>query len=170
MIAIKRFGFEKFNFEPTADSKEIEFFGFEYLRIISSILIEDYDLLAVFYLKYDSSYSVNFYDLELNKQNEQQVIKIPSSSNINGENLFYKAIHLYDQYIAFICLLNYNYFSFQVLELNNYTIYDNKSYYEDNSIRFYLTSALNDFLKLDNDRLVFISTSNTQKLYIILIF
>ena len=41
MIAIKRFGFEKFNFEPTADSKEIEFFGFEYLRIISSILIED---------------------------------------------------------------------------------------------------------------------------------
>ena len=168
LIAIKRFEFEKFNFEPIADFKKIDFYNGQYLRIISSILIEDYNLLAVFYLR--TSYYVNFYDLELNKQNEQKIIEISTSSYLSGESVFYKSIHLYDQYISFLYFLDYKGFGFQILVLKNYTISDKKLYYEDNSTIFFKEPALNDFIKIDNDRLVFISTTNSytaSKLYII---
>ena len=92
------------------------------------------------------------------------------SSFIPDEGLFFKSIYLYDKYIAFLYFINEDYFSFEILLLNEYEIIGNQLYYEENIISLSKKVALHDFIKIDNDRLVFVSTGSSMlptNLYII---
>ena len=115
------------------------------------------------------SYIYNYYLEKIGEKNYQE---FSSQNNPNG--LFFKSCYLYDEYIAFIYFIDEYNFVLQILSLVK--ISDNK--YDFECIKFYndpciLVSheiTLNEFLKIDNDRLVLISTSDFQPVLNILLF
>ena len=140
-------------------------------RITSSIIVDKYELLIVFSAQEKSTndyYYLYYYNYNLDKKGEKELESI--SDYAAGHGLFFKACYLYDKHIAFIYCLDYSscYCKFQMLIINE--IYN---YYEFNYGLFYQVSIntlnylviLNDFVKIDNNRLAFISTIEPTKLY-----
>ena len=90
------------------------------------------------------------------------------SRNFQGEELFFKSINIKNQYVIYVYLIYDNWLLFDLIELNylNYAngrntisplftwVYDTSNYYFD------VYESLNDFIKLDENRLVFIYTTS----------
>ena len=172
---IKKFGFNSFdlfNYHQIASLNNTNNFND---RVISSFILEKYDILVVFFLKKadeevkDGQYAIMFYDLDLNEKNEKiftENITEPRS----GEGVFFKCLYLKEEYATFV------YFTkgyddtkipFDILKFtkNNEAPNDEYSYtniltknLEEIEPNFISDVPLNDFVKVDENRLVFIST------------
>ena len=169
-IEIKKFGFLNFNFEYILEMKKTQIELNRKPRITSSIIIDNYNLLVLFFMNYnDNSFYSYIYDYELKKIGEKNIQKFLAQNSDNG--LFFKASYLYDKYIAFICFINSNNFILEILSLSqeNYDLETILNYTDGNNFSGN-EITLNEFLKIDNERLVFVTTSDTQKILNIILF
>ena len=167
IIWIKRFGLSDTNF-GLVEEKKISIEYNEINRITSSLIYDYCRILAVFYMP-DEEYKlqVNLYDYELIIKNN-----ITISDFIEpffGDGPYFKALILSEGYTAFICFVNdYRYiFEILCLKTEDYT-YEKKVEYKENEYFLNHLITLNEFLKIDEERIVFLSTSENKILYIIM--
>ena len=115
-------------------------------------------------------YYLYYYDYDLNKLGEFNVHTLDRT--IEGRGLFFKLCHLYDIYMAIVYFIEEYKYIFQILVLTgdypNFSFHNNRLTFTDD--RYYLDYdiLLNDLIKIDNNRLVLLSTKNSNELYIIL--
>ena len=175
-ITIKKFGFTNFNLNSYNNINSVTISNNANNRIISSIIIDDYSLIVLFFLRNKNKLSVNFYDFDLNdKGNNQEVANLEDPNT--GDGIFFKAVYLDNLIVALIYFNDW----LDVTSLIIKTIYIIKM--EDGNYSRNTTKGidkninqydlrpditLNDFLKINNDRLAFISTYDYMTLYIIL--
>ena len=144
-------------------------------RVISSFILEKFQILVVFFLKkadnnlLNGQYAMHFYDLDLNKKNE-----IIFSENItdprSGDGVFFKCVYLKEEYASFVYFTkgyDETKVSFNVSKFSKTTESSNDIYsftttitknLEDIQSSFISDVPLNDFVKVDDKRLIFIST------------
>ena len=144
-------------------------------RITSSILVESYQLLLVFSIQYNSSiytYFLYYYDYDLHKLGEKEIYK--KFNNLHdGYGMFFKSYVLFNDYVAFIYLIDSNKYMLQIWKLTEDDNYHNYVFtsqltFTDNEFNLDGSITLNDFIKIDEDRLALISTCNKVDLIIIL--
>ena len=169
-IEIKKFEFLNFNFENIHDIKQIKIDLNGKTRIISSIIIDNYNLLVLFYMNcYNNYFSSIIYDYDLINVGQINIQQFSGSIPDNG--LFFKSCYLYYKYITFIYFINQNNFEFKILCLSqNNNDFEQILHYTDSNTFSGIDITLNEFLKIDNNRLVFITTSETQKILNIILF
>ena len=162
-FGIKRFGFRNFDFNSIVDYGEFPFNFNRGTRITSSIIIDYYNVLAIFFIHSDYDYYyVSFYSFELNELRSKEVYPISSSSYSHADGIFFKSIYIYYQYIAFLFFVdNYQYHLNIYYVTGNFEL-DGRLEYSDSHM-FLSDIALNDFIKIDDDRLVFISTETPEQ-------
>ena len=142
-------------------------------RIISAFIFTHYNYLAVFFLKSNYQYTMRLHDLNtLEKKYETEFYKINGDAN-PGEGIFFKAIYLIYEYVAFIFFqdkdngksLKLRYLKIlkvnEVYEVNAWLKKEINSYNFDTSIR------RNEFYKINNETLLFVSTISQAKLILI---
>ena len=168
-IGIKKFGLSSINFELSVDNEIIsnENAG---TKIVSSIIIQEY--ITIFYMNDDGYYYAMHLDLNLNYKNKQDLNRIPSGYSQNG--LFFKSSNVNDEYVAFLYFNSLNKIEFDLFKFepertsNNFQM---KLSQNVNNINFNNDITLNDFTKINDNRLAFISIENNDnknKFYILL--
>ena len=167
IIWIKRFGLSDTNFGLT-EEKKISIEYNEITRITSSILYDNFHILAVFY-RPDEEYKlrVNLYDYELEIKNSLMVSDFIEPSYGNGH--YFKACILKEGYTGFIYFINGYKYVFKILNLKiEENSYETKLYYGEDYYTLNHLITLNEFLKIDDERMVFLSTTENTYLYIIM--
>ena len=171
-IVIKKFGLSNFDLETTITLGQTIIQSNKRNRITSSIIIDLYNLLSVIYMHEEDSYfHIKFFDFNLNPKGEiGNLFQYFSFAVTDG--IFFKACYLYEIYIAFIYFKNDNECVFNVLSLTmlsegNYNIEYSISDYEVSTDTGNLSSdiSLNDFIKIDNDRLAFLTMNYDQSAF-----
>ena len=140
-------------------------------RIVSAFIFNKYESLAVIFLKSNGKYTLRLHDFnELNNKYETEIYGIDSSKANPGEGVFFKAIYLQYEYFAFIFFSeNNNGYSLKLLLLK--LIIENGAYNlkypgskDINSDNFDTSIRRNEFYKIDDIRLLFVSTISQTKL------
>ena len=167
-ISIKKFGFLSSNGDINK-LDEITISDISLSRITSSIIIEPYNLLLVFYIKTNTNIYVKFYDYNLNEEDEKSLLYMDT---FDTEGNFFKAYYLEEKYVAFAYFKEKYNFQFKILELTGDSInsYQFSSVdtisYENSLSSLKKNITLNDFIKVNNERFIFITTSNYKDLFI----
>ena len=167
IIWIKRFGLSDTNF-GLVEEKKISIEYNEINRITSSLIYDYCRILAVFYMP-DEEYKlqVNLYDYDLTLKNNLTISDIIEP--FFGDGPYFKACILSEGYTGFIYFINGYRYTFEILYLKteNYT-YEKKVEYNENDYTLNHLITLNEFLKIDEERMVFLSTNENRILYIIM--
>ena len=175
-FVIKRFGFSSFDFNNLEEEKEIVNSNYNN-RITSSLILDKYNILLVFSVQQGNKDSyiyylyLYFYNYNLEKLNDFQIETLTPYDS--GRGVFFKSISLNDNYIAILYFIDDNEYKLKILiaeENNNKINFNMHLLFSDNRLNLNPDITLNDFIKLDNERLAFISTDNNKilsKLYII---
>ena len=148
-------------------------------RMISCFLVPEFEDIVVFFLKAvdneykNAKYYISFYQYNLDLRNsiEKDYVEEPNS----GEGIFFRGFYLHDRWCAFIYFKDRDGKNLQfeigqlVKEQNgrafNYRI--QKTFSED----YYAPHVnYNDFFKVDNNRIVFVTTKNTYNSLYFIIF
>jgi len=168
-LCIKVIEFEDFNFESITLINHMEISYSENYRITSTILIDYYDVIAIFTMINNYYYAL-FFDCNTLEQKGGQVSIGQFSNGINGLGFFFKAYYLYGQYVAFIYFESTRNFILIILLLSDAYYFSSTSTYSSNDVPLSPYPTMNEFLKIDNYRFVLLSTNDityAEKLYII---
>ena len=93
LITIKKFGFTSFSLANYDDIQSITINNNCNTRIISSYIVEEKELIALFFVKQTNKLVVSFYNFTLGDKGIEQ--QIASLSNINpGLGIFFKSVYL----------------------------------------------------------------------------
>ena len=178
-ISIIKFAFNSPNLNDFQKIEEKEINGIFSNDVVSAFLMEEEELLVLFYMKSwggNANYTRAYYDYDnLNLFNEEIVPNVIDNIYIST---FFKGLFLKGTYSAFIYSAYYH--SNLIVKLNmsslDYNIDDdnNKKYYfenskqvclEDSSDRYISISDImnNDFIKINDYRLVFISMEDINE-------
>ena len=172
---IKKFKFTSFDLSTFNEVKTKDCYYNYNDRVISSFILEKFQILVVFYLKkaddqlVNGKYALKFYDLDLTEKNE-----IIVSENItdprSGDGVFFKCVYLKEEYASFVYFtkgyddtkVSFNVSKFSKStedssDIYSYTTTIHKDL-EDIQSGFISDVPLNDFVKVDEKRLIFIST------------
>ena len=172
-FVIKKIAFKSFdsNFlEPKIEIEEKNYNN----RIISSIIVDKYEILIIFTVQedsYGSSYYFYYYNYDLELKRKQYINNIISYDCGNG--LYFKSYYLYDDYFAFFAFVDKNGgYIFKIMKIkedtqNNFD-FEVKLQYANNKYSLDYNIIFNDFVKFDKERLALISTQSQTKLFIIL--
>ena len=155
-LAVKKFKFSKFDFESVVEIKPEEISRVGNNRITSSIIVDFYKLLIVFYL--DSYCNAVFYDYNLQVIDRQNNIFSFSNSN-DGLGLFFKSIYLSENYVAFFHFYNSYNFLFRICKIMENYSFDGCKIYTNNKVSLLSHPTMNELLKISNDRFVLVSLS-----------
>ena len=186
-ISIQKFSIQSFDTSGFNIIKTELFYTNFNNRIVSSFLMKNRNILVLFYLKClnteekkfeNAKYSIRFYNYDLVLKNEIIISENDITEPRSGDGLFFKGFHLKNDYASFI---------YYTKGYNDLTIQFNISYIEEidegftfkNKNEFVLSGkytsdiTLNEFIKINDERLVFITTEKvseapTFKLYIFL--
>ena len=171
-FSIRRFGFKSFDLD-TNDIGKIKTETYSHtVRIISAFIMEEDDILVVFYMNSTYWYNLNLYDFDLNLLEEKISLNMKVVDPFMY-GLFFKGIYLKEKYSALIYFLEHNNGMNLYLEILNMNVIEGShnftSILKHNLDLYNFTDyiALNEFLKINPDRLVFISTINYNDLYIL---
>ena len=174
---IKKFVFTSFDLSPLNEttSKSVDISNNGNNRIISSFIINEDEKFVVFFNKNDLKYALNFYDYNLETYGTNKEISNSISNQDSGTGIFFKSTYLVNHLGAFIYFMDGNdgkSLFFKILNLtlgtsSEYTI-ESKIEKSINSYSFDTSITLNDFLKMNNERLIFISTLSFTTLYILI--
>ena len=146
-------------------------------RIVSSIFLEKYDVLVVFFVKNQNvKYTLKFYDYDLNSINDYEYEAM--SNPLPGYGAFLKAVHCQYEYVGLMYYTDGNSGYSLILKFIKINERDNKNLFtnleqrlkveiKDQDFKTYI--LLNEFYKINPDRFIFASTTTFQKLYIYLI-
>ena len=168
-FTIKKFGLTSFDLENYHEIYDLNNTNNFNDRIISSFIMEQNEILVVFYMKrVDASnliakFAIIFYDLDLNEKNEIIISKNNIEDPRPGDGVFLKGLFLKDNYAAFIYFTKgYDSTKIQfnvsnLVENNDIYSFNNKIEKEE-TYGFISDIILNEFIKINEERLVFIST------------
>ena len=166
-LVIKKFNIPDYNAGPVKINK-IGDIQTKEVRITSAIIFENSHTLAIFFLPYSSNnlyYHTNFYDYDLNQRG---VFDFPETVNyMLNDGAFFKAVNLYDNYAAFLYFISETNYCLRILYFNAYG-FNYEIYYNDNTYALLHLITLNDFVKINENRLALISTREGYELFIIL--
>ena len=172
-FSIKKFGFNSFDLENYDDINSLNNTNNFNDRIISSFIMEQAEILVVFYMKrmdatnLVAKYAIIFYNFDLVEKNEI----IISQNNIEqpraGDGLFFKGLYLKENYAAFIYFTKG--YDATKIQFNISCLVENNGEYSFSNIiekettySFISDIILNEFIKINNERLVFISTKTAN--------
>ena len=179
--SISKFSFSSFAFDTSkVSTKEVE--GIKYSdRVITGFIIDELKYVAVIFVKnYDNKnkFLIRYYDFDLNS-NYNDYIKLFDfglDNLVEGHGIYYKAIYLSNYYLAFAYFSNKNNaysFNIKILQLyRNSNLADFGTILEKALSDYELSTdiTLNEFIKYDDERLVFISNKNTEYFCILLFY
>ena len=151
---IKKFAFSSFNFETIQVVRTQNLKGNFGQRIISSIIIDYYDLIGLFYID-NNDYIFSLFNLNMGSETSNNFIRLGSVSI--DEGIFFKAVYLYDQYFAFLHFDAANNIGLKIYYIDEYYWEQIKKEYNFVNRNLLPIVTMNEFLKIDNKRLVFIS-------------
>ena len=171
----KTYTLSKFQFTSSDNrdlKKTIEFNENYNNRIVSAFIFTKYTYLAVFFLKSEKSqYTLRLHDLDtLEIKHDIEFYGIDGSKANPGEGIFFKAIYLQYEYVSFIFFCEINnvkYLKLRILYVketgDSFVIEDHykKSF---DSCNFDPSIRRNEFYKIDNEKLLFVSTISQTKL------
>ena len=171
-FSVKKFGIKTFNLDNSdvAKIKTVSYNRFN--RIVSGFIMEEDDIIVVFYMDPTPKYYLNYYDFELNILAE----KIDINMNIQDpfyDGIFFKGIYLKEKYSALMYFLKHNDGKTLYLEILDLRLtvgnYGFNSILKKNINQYYFATyiSLNEFLKINNEILVYISTTQYNNLYIL---
>ena len=176
-ITLKKFGLKSFDLENYDNITSLSFTDNFNNRIVSSFIMQEKDILVLFYLKSvdnpvkkfnHAKFAIKFYDFDLNEINEiiisQNYIDQPRS----GEGIFFKGLYLKEDYASFIYYLKG--YDNTIIQFNISSLKETSgSYSFENKIQFsetygYISDIfLNEFIKINDERLVFVTTKKTAE-------
>ena len=173
-ITIKKFGFTSFslNYESI---DEITISNNYNNRIISTYIVEEKEIIALFFIKNNSRLVVSFYTLDLVEKGIEEQISAVSDINL-GTGIFFKSVYLDSLKAAIIYFMKGedSKIYFKLLEFIDYKLGDkdiiNKNILIEKDISDYNFNpyiTLNDLVKINNESVVFVSTMDFNNLYII---
>ena len=172
-IVIKSFSFSGFDFKQISNYPEIVLHNNNNNRITSSLILDNYNVLVLFFMSYSNIGTICAYTYKINPpvlENGPVISNIGTyTDNDVGNGLFFKACFLMDVYVGFINFINPVFYTFKILEYQpgSFTFNEKISYSETN-IYLSHTNTLNEFLKIDDNRLVLISNREFRERYIVL--
>ena len=175
-FCIRKFKFD--SFDNYTIIKNVNYTGSYDCRIISSFIVYEWNIIVIFFLKKvddaftQAQYSLAFYNYDLIKMNE--ITKESISNPFLTEGVFFRSFLIKNRLAAFLYFLDYygRNIKFEVGELSdnlnnfyfNYRIEKNLSDYDFSSDIKY-----NHFIKVDDKRLVFITSLYSGNLIFLLI-
>ena len=129
-----------------------------FTRITSSIICENYDVLIIFFMnRISSAYYAYIYNYELIKLNGFQYVGSITIPDDFYNGLFFKALSLHYGYGTFLYFYDPSHFMVRIFRLNIDSYTFNEILVYSNNCDLDPTITLNEFLKIDDERLVFIS-------------
>ena len=162
----------KFNHLNNYEMLTKEFSGNYNNRIVSAIRMEmdDYNYLAVFFLKSNPI----TYTMRLHNLDNLDIVKDKEFYSINdnafpGQGIFFKAIYLRYEYVAFIFFTEKdqgNTLKFRIKFINKGNDYsvDTHNKKDINGYELDTSITLNEFYKIDDEKLLYVSNIKSQKL------
>ena len=172
-IIIKKFGIKSFDLINSYDEKKsISFTDNFNNRIVSSFLMEEKNILVLFYLRKmnneekdfkNAKYAIKFYDYDLNEKNEIIISNSDVTDPRSGEGLFFKGIHLKENLAAFLYYTKG--YDLTTIQFNISSIVENSGTFSFNNIiefnkdyGYVSDITLNEFIKVNDVQLAFITT------------
>ena len=144
-------------------------------RIVSAFILDKYNVLVVFFLKDNIKYKIRIHDLTtLNQIEEKTIDNIGTDKMNSGEGIFFKSLYLKDEYAAFLYFINKN--DGESIKLKILKINDDYSFTEIlgkvNIFPYDLDTSitLNEFYKIDDEHLLFVSNTDNNKRLILTFF
>ena len=173
ILEIKKFIVSDFNTAPI-EVKKTGGINTILMRITSAVIFNNSNTLAIFFLPYGDDpthYHTNFYDFDLNQKGELSFQETVNANSMLGNGLFFKSIILYDNYAAFLYFFSeYNYY-LRILNFNeNSYSFDCGLCFMDNEFVLYPLLTLNDFIKINNNRLALITTQQACSELLIILY
>ena len=149
-------------------------------RVITCFIIEEKNLVAVIFVKeFDgkNKFMINYYNFDMSKAYNEYIklYEFGLSNLVEGDGIYFKAIYLTNLYLAFAFYddkSSSKSFKFRVIKLlkdNSLNKFEDKISKDLNTYDLNPDMTLNDFIKYDNERLVFISNKDCNN-FIILLF
>ena len=139
-------------------------------RIISAFIMESHEILVIFFLKEEKKLMLKIYDYNLDSSSSNDVLVEETYDYEKGNGVFFKALNLDDEYIATIFYVNYvyNYNKFTHLKIYKYegSSFTQKLYKQMDYSKRNGAIILNEFYKINSNRLIF--ATKDDKLYIYL--
>ena len=171
-FTIKKFKFTDFNLENGVEIEGLDNTNNYNNRIISSFVMEQDQILVVLYMKRldadfkFTKFTIIFYDFDLTEKNEITMIDNNIDDPRSGTGLFFKGLYLKESYAAFMYFLKgYDQTKIQVdissLSQNSVSgeySFTNIISKQDDTYYFISDIELNEFIKINDERLVFISS------------
>ena len=171
-FSVKKFGFKSFNFDNTyINDIKTEYYN-RYNRIVNGFIMEEDEIIVVFYMNKTKWYNFNYYDFNLQLLAEKIVVGTEIEDTFY-DGLFFKGFYLYKRYSAIIYFLKHEDgkgLHLEILDMNlSKDNYGYNSILKENINEYYFSTyiSMSDFLKINNERLVYISTTNYKNLYIL---
>ena len=162
---------QKINFSSTSSI----YYIYNFLRIMSSFLMDYYNIIVIIYMTVRNEIYAIFFEYNLGSLNQKggwfpignYERTIPQYDN----TLFFKACYLYQKYVAIVYFPTSTRFNFIVLSYydSEYTFRTILTY-TDTTVELYDKTTLNDFVKVDNNRLIFISSVESGDVLYIIFF
>ena len=162
MINKIEFSFSSDNLENLYKSNFLDDIG---STITSSIIIESYNILAIFFINNGNIY-INLYNFDLDLINQINFLSDMTQTN----EYFLKSCYLKDNFFAILYFQLESDFNFKVFNLiqeseSSFNIQEILTFQYAHTLN--IDTTLNEFLKINNNRIAFISTSMDNCLYII---
>ena len=168
-IYVKRFKFQNPNLNSVVEEGEIKISETGNYRITSSIVIKSSNVIAIFYIK-EGYFSIDFISYNFGHVGHIDKINEYNYDEYSDRGIFFKALYLYERYVAFAYFYEYFYIKFNILKFNE--VFSSLTVTKEYNIKAQDLSniiTLNEFVKLDNNRLVLISTFDGYP-YLVIIF
>ena len=172
-FSVKKFGLTSFDLNSDSlKSKIINQANIQNIRIVNGFIMEEDNILIVFYMNSDLWYYFNFYDFNLNKLGTKKIID-DKVTDAFYYGIFFKGIYLHKKYAALMYFTKHNNgktLNFEIIDLivseGNYdfTTFMKKNI---NKYDFSTYISMSEFLKIDNERLIYLSTTTYKNLYIL---
>ena len=173
-FSVKKFGLTSFDLNSVSlNNKIITETGVRNIRIVNGFIMEEENILIVFYMNDDKWYYLNFYDFDLNLLAEKISIDTQVQDSFY-DGIFFKGIYLHEKYAALMYFTKHNDGKTLHLEIIDMILsegnYGFTTIMEKNINKYEFSTyiSMSEFIKIEKERLVYLSTTITYKnLYIL---
>ena len=173
VYSIKKFGFTGFTLTAYDAINNSQFYNILLYRIQSCFIIDEEEIIVAFFINTQENLAISYFDFDLRAKGQNQQICQLSNTFI-GTGIFFKSIYLENNLAALIFFKNGKNGKSLELRILHITLQTNGEYgndiiFENNIDKYNFTTnvTLSDFIKINNERLVFVSTLDLTTLYIL---
>jgi len=162
---IQKISFSEFSLSPLITTDEDPYVAYFDNRLVCSCIIED--LISLFYVNNDKKYAINLYNFDLNWLNKYNEIILDQISGFpEGYGIFSKCYHLKERFIILIYFKSQDSNSLQLKigSINSDYSFTDKLTKELTEFNFKTNDLFNDFVKINEERFIFVGLPSTSSL------